>query len=40
LIVLTVFDVAVAWLTWREYRQQRRRRRTAASITGPTYSSG
>jgi len=36
LILLTVFDLAVAWLTWREYRTQRSRRRAAASITGPT----
>jgi uncharacterized membrane protein len=30
LVVLTVFDAVVAWLTWREYRKQRSlRRRTA-----------
>lgn len=32
LIGLTVFDVVIVVLTWREYREQRRRHRNAAAV--------
>jgi uncharacterized membrane protein len=36
LIALTVFDAALVWLTWREYRARRARRREPPAVQGHT----
>jgi uncharacterized membrane protein len=35
LTALTVFDIALVWLTWREYRSRRALRRQPAGVTRP-----
>jgi uncharacterized membrane protein len=32
---LTIFDAALVWLTWREYRSKRAHRHPARTRTGP-----
>lgn len=34
LVALTVFDIAMVWLTWREYRSKRTSHDTATRLTG------
>lgn len=34
LTLLTLFDIAIVWLTWREYRKQQARRRASEERTG------